>query len=611
MSTRDQDKRAKGTYPQRQARLSISRVFASLLAWRESPSFAWPECIIFIGYIAAVALVIPYHERWADEVQAWYLATDNSMWDILRHRMHYEGAPALWHIILHLFHLFGGTVFGMSWVGAAFAALGVFVLLRWSPFPLILRVLVPFTYFFAYQYAVIARGYTLFALLCFSLCALYTHPKRWVAFILVAGLLANLSLQGAIVAFLVVFLFLFDQVQNAAGGSTASSSMFRTSWNWRRAVGPVLLFAPFLAFASVVALPAPDVNFAVASQVSDGTMHRLLVRFPGELPKTMPDPPPNPPLPPEAEPSEPALRLAAPGEWLGWYTDHRRLDMHGADLGQSFTQAFLEFTLGIAAQATWPVATSKLLACVFLVVWMVWLRSINFLRGALVWFSLIIVGQVLWVADHHAGMILIALMSIAWIAHARADSTPTFSTASLRVDRGFILLFFLVTALQVHWTYVCMRNDVYGKYAPGRDTAEVLKQILARDPSARIAAFDSMAATVQPYFNSNPFFNMPHRFWIWSETDNPNAQHQATIATHPDAVLFTDEMSEDGLMRNTWATLSRKVPAAEQRDLTRNPIVNDLRVNGYVETHRFCGHRFSRVSSSFINCHLIFEPGNK
>lgn len=615
MSPTDPTMQEMVAHPPKRNVSQVKQLLRALLSWRQAPSFSWPEWIVLTTYVAVLAFVLPYHERWADEVQAWYLATDNSVWDILRHRMHYEGAPALWHIILHAFHLMGGTVFGMNWLGSAFAAAAVIVLLRWSPFPLILRILIPFSYFFAYQYAIIARGYTLFALLCFGLCLLYSQPKRWVAFVLVAGLLANLSLQGAIVAFLVFLLFLFDlthsPVVEATRTRVGGRRTFLTSSYLRRITGPVLLFVPFLGVASIVAVPAPDVNFAVASQVSDGTTHRLLVRFPGELPKTLPNPPPNPALPPEIEPPEPPFHLFAPGEWLGWYTDHRRLDAHGIDLGQSAMQAFLEFTLGMAAQATWPVATSKLLACSFLLVWILWLRSMRFLRSALVWFSLILVGQLLWVADHHAGMLLIVLISVVWIARQRIPLTFDKLTPDIRLDYAFILLFTLVAALQVHWTYVCMHNDVYGKYAPGADTAEVLKQILARSPSARIAGFDSMAATVQPYFNSNPFFNMPHRFWIWSETDNVNAQHQATIATHPDAVLFTDEMSEDGLMRNTWATLTREVSPAEQRDLTRNPIVNDLRANGYVETHRLCGHRFSRTSSSFINCHLIFEPSSK
>ncbi len=592
-----------------------SRALHTLFRWRSAPSFGWPEWIVLTTYVTVLARVLPYHERWADEVQAWYLATDNSIWQILRHRMHYEGAPALWHIILHTFHLLGGTVFGMSWLGAAFATSAVLVLLRWSPFPLVLRILIPFTYFFAYQYAIIARGYTLFALLCFGLCVLYSQPKRWVSFVLVAGLLANLSLQGAIVAFLAFILFLLDlSLAPAAEVACARAGQRRAmqkSLFLRKIAGPVFLFAPFLVAASVVALPAPDVNFAVSGQVSDGTLHRLLIRFPGALPKTRPDPPPNPALPPEAEPTEPSFHLFAPNEWLGWYIDHPRLNAHGMDLGQSTVQAFLEFTLGMAAQATWPVATSRSLACLFLITWIVWLKSMGFLRGAVIWFSLILVGQILWVADHHAGMLLIALISVVWIARQRVLVESGSAPPGIRLDGAFLLLSALVAALQVHWTYVCMRNDIYGKYAPGQDTAAVLQQILARNPSARIAGFDSMAETVQPYFSRNPFFNMPDRFWIWSETDNPNAQHQATIATHPDAVLFTDEMSEAGIMRNTWATLSRQVSPAEQRDLTRNPIINDLRANGYIETHRFCGHRFSRDSSSFINCHLIFEPANK
>ena len=61
-------------------------------------------------------------------------------------------------------------------------------------------------------------------------------------------------------------------------------------------------------------------------------------------------------------------------------------------------------------------------------------------------------------------------------------------------------------------------------------------------------------------------------------------------------------------MHNEWSPLFPIMSASEQMDLHRKVIVEELRSRGYRETHRFCGRRFSRVSSSYQSCDVIFEP---
>src|SRR5207302_6633519 len=142
----------------------------SLFRWRQAVGFGRLEAAVLTLYCAVLAVVLPAHEPWSDEAQAWLLARDNSTWELIRHRLHYEGAPALWHLLIKAFQHAHGTFSGFGWFGAAFSIVGVYVFLRWSPFPAIIRALLPFTYFIQYQYAVIARSYVLFPLLVFALC---------------------------------------------------------------------------------------------------------------------------------------------------------------------------------------------------------------------------------------------------------------------------------------------------------------------------------------------------------------------------------------------------------------------------------------------------------
>ncbi len=66
-------------------------------------------------YTVLLAWSIAHHERWFDESQSWLVARDCSLWDMLTHRLRYEGATPMWHLILWVFtrlHITGDEDFG-------------------------------------------------------------------------------------------------------------------------------------------------------------------------------------------------------------------------------------------------------------------------------------------------------------------------------------------------------------------------------------------------------------------------------------------------------------------------------------------------------------------
>ena len=152
-------------------------------------------------WIAVVGFTLQYHEKWADEAQAWLIARDLDLKTIWFHELRYEGSPGLWHTILwvaqHAFHAKYGA---LGYIGMAGATAGAAVLIFKAPFPRYIRWPLAFTYFMVYQYAVIARPYTLLPLLAFLAALLFKdiqHPERMTV---VLVLLANLSLHGTILA---------------------------------------------------------------------------------------------------------------------------------------------------------------------------------------------------------------------------------------------------------------------------------------------------------------------------------------------------------------------------------------------------------------------------
>ena len=145
-------------------------------------------------YAAWVIWVGLHHEGWFDEMQAWLLARDNGLGTLLGHYVRYEGTPGLWHVMLW-FAARAGLPFAAIWtISAACAIGGAAVIVFRAPFPLPLRLGLLTTYFYGYQFSVIARGYSLDLLLLPIAATLFaSRVERPVRYALVVGLLANVN----------------------------------------------------------------------------------------------------------------------------------------------------------------------------------------------------------------------------------------------------------------------------------------------------------------------------------------------------------------------------------------------------------------------------------
>lgn len=156
---------------------------------------------VLAAYAALVVYTVGHHEPWFDEAQSWLIARDCSLSTLFSEVLRYEGHPALWYLILKVAVWCGLPYEGVGLLGAAIAVAGVGLFLWMSPFPKLLTALLPFTYFLAYQYAVIARSYVLLPLLLFAVATLarrkWEQPVRWGIVVL---LLANVSAHAFLMA---------------------------------------------------------------------------------------------------------------------------------------------------------------------------------------------------------------------------------------------------------------------------------------------------------------------------------------------------------------------------------------------------------------------------
>jgi hypothetical protein len=145
-------------------------------------------------YAAWVIWVGLHHEGWFDEMQAWLLARDNSLAMLFGHYIRYEGTPGLWHLILWVAS-HAGLPFAAIWMISATCAIAGAAVIVWrAPFPLPLRLGLLATYFYGYQFSVIARGYSLDLLLLPIAAMLFGgRVERPLRYALVVGLLANVN----------------------------------------------------------------------------------------------------------------------------------------------------------------------------------------------------------------------------------------------------------------------------------------------------------------------------------------------------------------------------------------------------------------------------------
>ena len=133
-----------------------------------------PFIVVTVIYTALIIWISVFHELWFDEAQAWMIAKDASLYDILFKIPHYETHPPLWHLMLAIPAKAGLPYeLSMKAIQILTAVLMVAVIEFKSPLPNIIKVILPFTYWTAYQYGVISRPYALFAALLFLCASLY------------------------------------------------------------------------------------------------------------------------------------------------------------------------------------------------------------------------------------------------------------------------------------------------------------------------------------------------------------------------------------------------------------------------------------------------------
>ena len=171
-------------------------------SWAFSKEHGKCDVITLIIYLLGVCTVSFFHEPWFDEAQSWAIARSGTIKEILFEIPHYEGHPPLWHLILTPFAKLGAPYeLSLAVVNIFFMTLAVTVLLFNSPFPKLIRCLLPFNFFLFYQYGVVSRPYCILVLAIFLAAVCYKNRNEHpVKYLLCLALMCAVHLMGIIMA---------------------------------------------------------------------------------------------------------------------------------------------------------------------------------------------------------------------------------------------------------------------------------------------------------------------------------------------------------------------------------------------------------------------------
>lgn len=160
------------------------------------------EVALWAGFVAVALVVTVTHEMWRDELQAWSIAREATWpWDVVANTR-YEGHPPTWHLVLWVFSNFTRDPWMAHAVSLACMCGAAWLVLRFMPVTLPVRVLLLGGYYPLYEMGAFARSYGLVFLLAASVLALAFRPGTddrplrlgWIVVLLV--MLATTAVQA-------------------------------------------------------------------------------------------------------------------------------------------------------------------------------------------------------------------------------------------------------------------------------------------------------------------------------------------------------------------------------------------------------------------------------
>ncbi len=383
------------------------------------------EIIFFVLFCIGTTIITCFHEPHFDEFQAWGISKD-SIYNILFVIPHFEGHSPLWHLILKCFSHF--NVYceaGIKIPNLLFMFGAVWLLIFKSPFPRLVRLILPFTYFLFYQYSAVSRPYSIFCFAMFLAAVFYKerneHPFKFVSAL---ALLCLSSAYGMVISAGIIIVWFIELIQYA---DVKKDVIERAENPWQSAIYKFIkdkrlyaMFAIFLICIVLFFIIYPDKNVTYNSPIrgSNHIFKLLYVIF--------------------VLPSD-----ALVTNFLNYSVDTSQINI-------------LYYLLGILINI--------LIFSVFRFYKKLLLFYIPYLMLITVYFNL-------YFHVHHIGLVMLFFIFTYWCA---LDSSDKKLTGRLKkIVPVFILISFII---QLNWSVFAYLHEYTLQYSPSRQMAKFIKE---------------------------------------------------------------------------------------------------------------------------------------
>lgn len=446
--------------------------------------------------VSALAIILPliemfFHEPWYDEAQAFLIARDASLHDILFVLPHYEGHPPLWHLLLLIPARLGlSCKLTLGIAQMITYAMAVLVLEFRSPFNKITKMLLPCSFFFLYQFAVISRPYAMMMLAMFLCADTYNErEKKPLPYILS-----------------MIFLCLCHSYGIAFAGGLAAADILRRIFHESSILGGIrtinkklligygaLLISALILAAEII--PAKD-SFAVNSEHKIGYPLMLLLCI-----------------------------ILMPSE--------------------TFLTSFSQSNL--IANCIYSPSEIVIVTIISLIFYFVIIRICH-KRKMLLEFVLpylsVVIAMAAYVTDHHLGIFLNILIFILWI-NAKKKSisinelseplikiklSPKFAASIIKLSVTFI------TLVNIYWNGYSYITDIRKPYDTSSDTAEWIRNnfdddlyIISTWKKDDTHFFNSNAIPINGFYKNNIFKNAYKNLSYCTHIQSPYDDYMSEI----------------------------------------------------------------------------------
>ncbi len=180
------------------------------------PNNSWQiklQWAVFALYAILVFVGVANHEPWRDEAQSWLVTRDNSFAELFR-VLPSEGHPPLWYLLLTPFVKMGLPYAFQNWLAGTIAIAGVYLFIFKTKLPLVVKLMIPFSYYFLFEFSLFARSYCLIIFFIAAVVSLYEKrfEKPWLFAVCVVALFNTHILVFSFCVSL-TGLYLWDAVQ--------------------------------------------------------------------------------------------------------------------------------------------------------------------------------------------------------------------------------------------------------------------------------------------------------------------------------------------------------------------------------------------------------------